>query len=167
MTTGGFDYRGFLQLRNQTERMLNDWERFICGFLLKQGLDVIAKTKNNTPVDTGLARNAWTLGDGVVALRGKWNADAGKIQYQSERSLSKRATLNSVIREGNNLKVVITNPVEYASFLEYGHMNRGRNGWIEGYFMCTLAIDDVEKKLPARFQREFAIWARSLGAEVK
>lgn len=68
MTGGGFDYSGFTELMHQTERMLNDWQNFICNFLLKQGLDAINRVKNNTPVDTGLLRNAWTLGDGVVAL---------------------------------------------------------------------------------------------------
>ncbi|MFR6290232.1 MAG: HK97 gp10 family phage protein [Peptococcaceae bacterium] len=167
MTGGGFDYSGFTELMHQTERMLNDWQNFICNFLLKQGLDAINRVKNNTPVDTGLLRNAWTLGDGVVALKGKWNVKKGKIQYRQDQNLSQSATLNSVIREGNTLKVIISNPVEYASFIEYGHMNRGRDGWVEGYFMCTFAIADVEKKMPARFQREFVAWARGLGADTR
>lgn len=75
-----------------------------------------------------------------------------KFSTRQDQNLSQSATLNSVIREGNTLKVIISNPVEYASFIEYGHMNRGRDGWIEGYFMCTFAIADVEKKCRRDFK---------------
>lgn len=72
-------------------------------------------------------------------------------------------TVQGVKREGNSLVVTIINPTEYASFVEYGHMNRGRTNWIEGQFMCTLAIDEVAKQMPQRFQAAFANWAREMG----
>lgn len=72
-------------------------------------------------------------------------------------------TVQGVKREGNSLVVTIVNPTEYASFVEYGHMNRGRTNWVEGQFICTLAIDEVYRLMPQRFQAAFANWAREMG----
>ena len=72
-------------------------------------------------------------------------------------------TIGEVQRVGNSLVVAISNPTEYASFVEYGHMTRDRKRWIEGKFMCTLAIDEVAKLIPQRFAAEFAAWVGRLG----
>ena len=36
-------------------------------------------------------------------------------------------------------EVEIINPVEYASYVEYGHRTRGGKGWVEGRFMLSKA----------------------------
>lgn len=158
----GFDFAETLKLQQQLQTMENQFDTFIRGFLLRQALDALARTKANTPVDTGLLRAAWTVGDGVSAARGKWSDTASKVQYSEDAANSKGATLDSVQRVGNDLIVTIINPVEYASFVEYGHMTRDRTNWIEGKFMCTIAIDEVAKLMPQRFQTEFAAWAGGL-----
>lgn len=159
----GFDFGGMRELQQQTRRMEEDFDRFIRRFLLRQALDALARTKANTPVDTGLLRAAWTVGDGVSAARGQWSASAKKMQYTEDVASSTADTLQSVRRVGDALIITIINPVEYASFVEYGHMTRNRKRWIEGRFMCTLAIDDVAKLIPQRFEAEFTTWVRGLG----
>lgn len=125
------DFGGMSQLQQQMQRLESDFDQFLRQFLLKQALDALARTKDNTPVDTGLLRASWTIGE--------------------------------VQRVGNSLVVAISNPTEYASFVEYGHMTRDRKRWIEGKFMCTLAIDEVAKLIPQRFAAEFAAWVGRLG----
>jgi len=102
------DYSEFLAFRNKFERLSNEFETFLKQFLIKQALDVLAKTKRNSPVDTGLLRNSWTIGE--------------------------------VVRDGDVLKVTISNPVEYAKYIEYGHMDRSHQKWINiriHKFLCT------------------------------
>jgi len=123
------DYSEFLAFRNKFERLSNEFETFLKQFLIKQALDVLAKTKRNSPVDTGLLRNSWTIGE--------------------------------VVRDGDVLKVTISNPVEYAKYIEYGHMDRSHQKWINGKFMCSLSIIDVKKKMPKRFEKEFEAWFAS------
>ena len=123
------DYSEFIKFRDKFERLSNEFENFLKQFLIKQALDVLAKTKRNSPVDTGLLRNSWTIGE--------------------------------VVRDGDTLKVTISNPVEYAKYVEYGHMDRGHKKWINGKFMCSLSIIEVKKKMPKRFQREFEAWFAS------
>lgn len=127
----GLDFGGMSQLQQQMRRLESDFDQFLRQFLLKQALDALARTKDNTPVDTGLLRASWTIGE--------------------------------VQRVGNSLVVTISNPTEYASFVEYGHMTRDRKRWIEGRFMCKLAIDEVFRLIPQRFQMDFATWIRRLG----
>ena len=126
----GLDFSGMSQLQQQMRRLESDFDQFLRQFLLKQALDALARTKDNTPVDTGLLRASWTISE--------------------------------VQRVGNGLVITISNPTEYASFVEYGHMTRDRKRWIEGKFMCTLAIDEVSKLIPQRFNREFAAWVGRL-----
>ena len=123
------DYSEFIKLRDKFERLSNEFETFLKQFLIKQALDVLAKTKRNSPVDTGLLRNSWTIGE--------------------------------VVRDGDVLKVTISNPVEYAKYIEYGHMDRSHQKWINGKFMCSLSIIDVKKKMPKRFEKEFEAWFAS------
>ena len=127
----GLNFSGMQEIQQQMRRMESEFDQFIRQFLLKQALDALARTKDNTPVDTGLLRASWTIGE--------------------------------VQRVGNSLVVAISNPTEYASFVEYGHMTRDRKRWIEGKFMCTLAIDEVAKLIPQRFAAEFAAWVGRLG----
>lgn len=123
------DYSQFIAFRDKFERLSNEFEIFLKQFLIKQALDVLAKTKRKPPVDTGLLRNSWTIGE--------------------------------VVRDGDTLKVTISNAVEYAKYVEYGHMDRSHQKWINGKFMCSLSIIDVKKKMPKRFQREFETWFAS------
>ena len=123
------DYSEFIEFRDKFERLSNEFENFLKQFLIKQALDVLAKTKKESPTDTGLLRNSWTIGE--------------------------------VVRDGDTLKVTISNPVEYAKYVEYGHMDRSHQKWINGQFMCSLSIIDVKKKMPKRFQKEFEAWFAS------
>lgn len=159
----GLDFNDILKLQQQMQRMESEFDQFIRQFLLRQGLKVIEKAKSNTPTDTGLLKNAWTMGDGIAAAKGNWSASKKKISYTEDTANSKAATINSIKRQGDYLILTIINPVEYASFVEYGHMTRDRKRWIEGQFMCTLAIDEVAKLIPQRFAAEFAVWIGRLG----
>lgn len=64
---------------------------------------------------------------------------------------------------GNGLVVTIYNAREEASFVEYGHYDPTHTNWIEGKFMCTLAIDEISRLIPQRFKTEFQTWIRGMG----
>ena len=56
-----------------------------------------------------------------------------------------------------NYIITISNPVEYSVYVEYGHRTRGphnpdnphktkeTSGWVPGFFMLTLSIEEVDK----------------------
>lgn len=126
-----FDYSGFINLRDELVRIEKGFDYFINAFLLKQALNTVARTKGNTPVDTGWLRENWFVG--------------------------------ATTRVGDSIEITVYNNVEYASFLEYGHLNRNRTSWVPGFFMCTIAIDEVNRLIPSRWDREFNAWLATLG----
>ena len=46
--------------------------------------------------------------------------------------------------------IEIVNPVEYASYVEFGHRTRngGGIGWVEGKFMLTISEEEVQRDAP-------------------
>lgn len=79
--------------------------------------------------------------------------------------------LAGVTRNGDVLHAWFVNPMEYTSFVEYGHAKPYLSGiatvggpdWVEGYFMMTVSIEVVERNMPARFNSEFNKFILSLG----
>lgn len=78
------------------------------------------------------------------ALRNAWNLD------------------ENVYRKGNELYVILHNPLNYASFIEYGHTKPGRIGWVDGYFMATVSIQEVQDAIPARWNKAFKQFVENL-----
>lgn len=58
--------------------------------------------------------------------------------------------------------ITIGSPMEYASFVEYGHTLR--NGvWKDGRFMLTLSMEEVQKEIPKRFEKSFQQFMKGKG----
>lgn len=125
-----FKYDDSKEMYDNLHHVQKFHEEFARNFLYEMGLRCLAKTKKRTPVDTGDLRNHWTLSD--------------------------------VFRKGDELVVYLSNSMEYASHVEYGHRKRNapldlqpedRNSgnWVEGYFMATISIKEIESEMPARY----------------
>jgi hypothetical protein len=54
----------------------------------------------------------------------------------------------TVKKEGGNYIIEIINPVEYASYVEFGHRTRDHKGWVEGRFMLTMSEQELEADAP-------------------
>lgn len=66
--------------------------------------------------------------------------------------------IDDVKKKGNVYEIEISNDVEYASYVEYGHrIVRGGNtlGWKDGVFMLTISEKNLEKVMDRIFQRKF------------
>lgn len=134
----GFDFKEFRELRNNFSKFESSFEKWLYQFLMREGLRFIREVKFRTPVDTGDLRNHWQL--------------------------------DSITLEGETLKCWFVNSMDYASFVEYGHAKPYKSGasagskdWVEGYFMMTVSIEIIEKKLPSRFNSEFIKFLETLG----
>ncbi len=49
---------------------------------------------------------------------------------------------------GDTYIIEIVNPVEYASYVEYGHRTANHKGWVKGKFMMTISEQELEKIAP-------------------
>lgn len=50
-------------------------------------------------------------------------------------------------------QITISNPIEYASYIEYGHRTRNRSGWVNGKFMLTKSKSEIKSIMPGLLNR--------------
>ena len=55
---------------------------------------------------------------------------------------------------GDTYVVEIVNPVEYASYVEYGHRTRNHKGWVKGKFMMTISEKELKDIAPQILERK-------------
>lgn len=123
---GSVDVRGLTELRDKLQNTVNsgkvdDLMIDITNQLSNRALRTV---KNNTPV--GQYSGGRTGGH----LRRNWK-------------------ITPAVKNGLVYESILYNPVYYAPFVEYGHRTRGGGGWVEGRFMMTSAIrqvDDVKEQ---------------------
>lgn len=136
----GFDYSQFKEYINKFENMTETFDNWLKTFLLQQAERCIARTKQRQRglglIDTGFMINAWTIGD--------------------------EASINSVKQVGNSLEITLGNIADYSSYVEYGHTSRGGR-WIDGGFMFTISLDEIERAMPTRFNNEFVQFLKKWG----
>lgn len=139
---GDFDYSEFEKFAKNLQKGLGKDAvgEFIRDFLLEMAMRALRKIKKRTPVATGKLREKWSVG--------------------------------KVVKSGSNYEVEIFNNIEYASFVEYGfrsHFVPGRwegnefvydrsantgmyvgpkDGWVEGRFMMTISMKEIEREFP-------------------
>ena len=133
-----FDYSDFENYRRNFYKMYKDYDSWLTSFLLQEGMRFIAGVKPRTPVDTGDLRNHWQL-DGITLEEGA-------------------------------LHCWFVNSMYYATHVEYGHAKPYKAGaaeggpdWVEGYFMMTVTLEQIERAMPARFEAAFSQFLLSLG----
>ncbi len=75
-------------------------------------------------------------------------------------------------KDGNTYCITLYNPVEYASWVEYGHSQQpGRyvpaigkrlvRDFVPGIFMVKLSKEEVERDLQKRFDQQWSQWLNS------
>jgi len=63
-----------------------------------------------------------------------------------------------VIKKGRAYIIILSNPVNYASYVEYGHRTRekkdGTRGWVDGQFFMKISEDEMQDELPALLEKK-------------
>ncbi|RXM79244.1 HK97 gp10 family phage protein [Clostridium tetani] len=130
---GSFDYSDFKNMAKRFNKALDERviERWIKEFLLKMALRAERKIKKRTPVGVYPEGSGKTGGN----LRRNWQ-------------------VGSIEKHGDSYVVEIFNNTEYASYVEYGHRTRNHSGWIEGRFMATISMQEIERQLPKFLEKK-------------
>ena len=71
-----------------------------------------------------------------------------KVPGKTGGTLRRGWTIGEIRKEGNLYKIDIVNPVEYASYVEYGHRTANHKGWVKGHFMMTISEQELSKIAP-------------------
>lgn len=63
-------------------------------------------------------------------------------------------TIGQVIMTPAGAEIEVFNPVSYSPYVEYGHRTANHQGWVEGRFMMTISLQELERDLPAIMERK-------------
>ena len=153
----GFDYDEYKQWAEKFNIMTSEFRLWLKQFLLQEAQRVVAKGKRRTPVDTGYLRNSWYIGNQQITQiesKRKGTSKSGNTKMQID---SKNSDVLSIKLINNVLQVEIGIGADYASYVEFGHHS------YQGKYMLTISIQEVQKQLPARFNKEWLQFIKSKG----
>ncbi|MDD4690003.1 MAG: HK97 gp10 family phage protein [Eubacteriales bacterium] len=146
------------------------------------GMKNLAKNMNNVEkqYDSFLRHFLLLMGLRVIA-------QTKKLTPVRTGNLRNRWELSEVFKQGDSLVIVIYNPVEYASFVEDGHMQYRRwvpgtwqgdqfmyqagskegmmlrTKFVPGVHMARISITKIENEIPQRYQRALNKFLKDMG----
>jgi hypothetical protein len=145
-SSGKVDFKDLQQFGKQLEKLADKQvQEFIEACAKELAARLLAKVIKRTPVGDypkstgkkgGTLRRGWTAKTEAEALSGgkgdaRAYADSLKINYF-----------------GGVYVIEIINPVNYASYVEFGHRTPNHKGWVEGRFMLTISEQELEADAP-------------------
>ncbi len=122
-----------------------DYQKFCEACAKELAARLLAKVIDRTPVIDGVLRRGWTAGKNNTSDKGNVIGVAGKSGFAQSLEIK---VSNGVY------EIEIINPVDYASYVEFGHRSRGHVGWTKGKFMMTISADELDQQAPAILERK-------------
>lgn len=135
---GSCNFDGLKDLKRKLEILEKQKaEEFMEACAKELAARLLAKVIKRTPV------GQYPSGSGKVGgtLRRGWTAGKNQNAISYAQSLQ-------IQHVGDVYKIVITNPVDYASYVEFGHRTRNHKGWVEGKFMLTISEREIQTIAP-------------------
>lgn len=115
---GGADYRELVAFKKKLEALRAN--ELLESTTKEAGQRLLAKVVKRTPVDTGQLRQGWF----------------------------DKKNPSDVVTDGVNYTTKISNSVEYAGYVEFGHRTKNGKGWVEGQYFLTKSEMELERELP-------------------
>ena len=143
MASGSFRFDGVNRLYKQLEDADKVVEEFINACAKELAARLLAKVIKRTPVGDypnssgkkgGTLRRGWTGG-----------------KTQSAVAYADSLTIHHF---GDAYVIEIVNPVEYASYVEFGHRTSNHKGWVNGRFMLTISEQEIQNAAPAIIEKK-------------
>ena len=142
---GKVDYRQFKAFSNKLNKLATaDMQQFCESAARELAARLLAKVIKRTPV------GVYPSGSGMVGgtLRRGWTGG-------SDGGASYAQTL-PVERSGTTYTITVSNPIEYAPYVEFGHRTANHKGWVEGRFMLTESEIELDSQMPGILERKLA-----------
>lgn len=135
---GRFNHQGLIDFQKKLEKInQNEVDAFLEDCAKELAARLIRMVVKRTPV------GKYPKGSGKKGgtLRRGWTGN----QKQGAKSYAESLTIR---HEGDSYIIEIVNPVEYASYVEYGHRTANHSGWVDGVFMMTISENDLKDIAP-------------------
>nr|DAM28929.1 MAG TPA: type I neck protein [Bacteriophage sp.] len=142
--SGTINFRNFERIQSNLEKLNQEQvDLFIDACAKELVARLLAKVIKRTPVGDypnssgkkgGTLRRGWTGGKNSSAVA---YADSLTIHHF-----------------GDAYVIEIINPVEYASYVEFGHRTANHKGWVNGRFMLTISEQEIQQAAPAIIEKK-------------
>lgn len=178
---GKCDFRELEALRKRMEKLEKETDAFCKKSAQELAARLLYLVDKRTPVGHApkleMPEGETTVkvkvkgADGKLRTRSFLTADAARIKQAkmlwagyTGGTLRRGWTSSIPAKKSNGWEIEIINNVFYASYVEYGHRQTpGRyvpalgkslkKGWVEGKFMLTMSVKDVERMAPALLEK--------------
>jgi hypothetical protein len=142
--SGTFNFQDFEKIKDNLEKLNQEQVNLFIDACAKElAARLLAKVIKRTPVGDypnssgkkgGTLRRGWTGGKNSSAVA---YADSLTIHHF-----------------GDAYVIEIINPVEYASYVEFGHRTANHKGWVNGRFMLTISEQEIQQAAPAIIEKK-------------
>lgn len=139
--SGRFDIRGLKELQEELNK-LQDPDKFVEACAKELAARLLRMVVKGTPV----GQYTKSSGKKGGTLRRGWTGSKRSSAQSYADSLT-------IIHSGDTYVIEIVNPVEYASYVEYGHRTIN-NGWVPGRLMMTTSEQELERIAPKVLERK-------------
>lgn len=156
---GSFDLSGLRELQARLNRINErDINAFVESCAKELAARLLAKVIKRTPVGQypkssgkkgGTLRRGWT-----TASTGSGN------EGLNSRNAKQYVDSLRVNHFGDHYVIEIINPVEYASYVEFGHRTANHAGWVPGHFMMTISEQEIQDAAPRILERKISRFMR-------
>lgn len=143
---GKFSSRDLRKLQENLNKVKNeDIEKFLDSCAKELAARLLGKVIKRTPV----GQYPSSTGKKGGTLRRGWTSSSHE-EAQSGGGVNGKAYADSLTinHNGNLLTIEIVNPVNYASYVEYGHRTANHEGWVNGRFMMTISEQEIQNIAP-------------------
>lgn len=178
MSGGRFDFREVKKLQKQLQAIEKGKDAFYRECAQELAERLLAKVVRRTPVgqtpkidgpktvkvkgESGKSKSL--LSKKGAILERYWSGYQGGI-------LRRSWTVGEINRNGENYEIEISNPVQYASYVEYGHRQtpgqyipalgkRAKKAWVPGKFMMTISEKELQKMTPKLLEKKLEVYLR-------
>lgn len=140
---GSVDLRQLKEFERKLSKLATaDYEKFCEDCTKELAARLLAKVIKRTPVNDGVLRRGWTA---KTEQEAKSGGKGNVVAFAEELNIK---------FTGNVYEIEIINPVDYSSYVEFGHRSRGNVGWVNGRFMMTISADELEQQAPLILEKK-------------
>ena len=152
---GNFKVKGLKELQKELNNLQQNTDEMLESCAKELAARLLRLVVKRTPVGD-------YSGDSYTCVSGEQHK-GHKVQGKTGGTLRRGWTIGEIRKEGNVYKVDIINPVEYASYVEYGHRTANHSGWVKGQFMMTISEQELQKIAPKVLENKIKKYLGGLG----
>ncbi len=143
---GNFKIKGLEELQKELNNLQDNTDAIIEDCAKELAARLLRLVVKRTPVGD-------YSGDSYTCASGEQHK-GHKVPGKVGGTLRRGWTIGEIRKEGGVYKIDIINPVEYASYVEYGHRTADHKGWVKGHFMMTISEQELEKIAPKVLEKK-------------